>query len=232
MDYPDPNPSGLCMCGCGQTTSIVDVTRHRKRESRGHHRRYVLGHGNRKRPHATNPNPSGLCLCGCGQSTEIAKVTDYRTHAVAGFPLKWVWGHWGRKSGVEYIEQDCGYDTPCWVWQLAFDTKGYGQIRVDGRLRRAPRVYYARAKGEIGEGLHVDHLCRNPACVNPDHLEVVTPAENSHRGIASILNTSQVREIRRRLSEGETCVAIAADYGVSKHAVQDIKRNRSWRGVA
>lgn len=46
---------------------------------------------------------------------------------------------------------------------------------------KAHRATYVAAKGEIPEGLQIDHLCRNPGCVNPDHLEAVTPRENTLR---------------------------------------------------
>lgn len=74
----------------------------------------------------------------------------------------------------------------CWIW-LASKTKGYGALgrRIDGRnvTLQAHRVAYELAVGAIPDGLVLDHLCRNPSCVNPAHLEPVTNAENLRRGV-------------------------------------------------
>lgn len=52
-----------------------------------------------------------------------------------------------------------------------------------GRItRRAHRIAYELLIGPIAKGLVLDHLCRNPGCVNPDHLDPVTSAENTRRG--------------------------------------------------
>lgn len=73
----------------------------------------------------------------------------------------------------------------CWVWRGTTNEHGYGEIGMGGDVapvRRVHRVAYEHFKGPIPEGMTIDHLCRNPSCVNPDHLEPVTHAENIRRG--------------------------------------------------
>jgi len=68
----------------------------------------------------------------------------------------------------------------CLLWRDAVD-RGYGRIFVDGRSLRAHRVVWELVHGPIPEGLTIDHLCRVRSCCNPDHMEVVTLAENNRR---------------------------------------------------
>jgi hypothetical protein len=70
----------------------------------------------------------------------------------------------------------------CIEWTGARDQDGYGRVNFQGKWRGAHRVAYERARGPIPEGLVIDHLCRNRACINPSHMECVTSAENTRRG--------------------------------------------------
>jgi hypothetical protein len=69
----------------------------------------------------------------------------------------------------------------CWNWQSYCDTKGYGLFSVRGRLRLAHRLAWTLINGKIAPKLVIDHLCRNPRCVNPSHLEPVTQRLNMQR---------------------------------------------------
>lgn len=70
----------------------------------------------------------------------------------------------------------------CWLWTAAINEFGYGSFWHEGRMQKAHRVSYKLMRGEIPAGLFLDHLCRQPACVNPFHLEPVTHTENVRRG--------------------------------------------------
>lgn len=74
--------------------------------------------------------------------------------------------------------------TGCWVWQRALDRDGYGVCSAK-RRDSAHRAAYLAFIGPIPDGLTIDHLCRNRACVNPEHLEAVTVRENTVRGASS-----------------------------------------------
>lgn len=71
----------------------------------------------------------------------------------------------------------------CWNWTASRNKDGYGQFKVQGsNLSLAHRFAYEQLVGPIPEGLTIDHLCRNRACVRPAHLEAVPMEENHRRG--------------------------------------------------
>jgi len=69
----------------------------------------------------------------------------------------------------------------CWEWHGAKTEHGYGKILTFRSIRAAHRVLYELLVGEVPNGMELDHLCRNPACVNPGHLEPVTHQQNIMR---------------------------------------------------
>ncbi len=72
-------------------------------------------------------------------------------------------------------------ESECWEW-LGAKSDGYGRLKVDGRACRAHRFAYELLVGPIPDEMTLDHLCRNRACVNPAHLEIVTNKDNVLRG--------------------------------------------------
>lgn len=83
--------------------------------------------------------------------------------------------------------------TGCWEWTGQKGPNGYGKIGVGQRSKGEKRTIYTHrlafesVRGQIPEGMDLDHLCRNRGCCNPDHLEPVTRRENTRRGIGPAL---------------------------------------------
>ncbi len=71
----------------------------------------------------------------------------------------------------------------CWEWIATLNKHGYGRFWAQGKEMLAHRVSYQLFKGMIPEGLVLDHLCSNPRCVKPDHLEAVPQRINIQRGV-------------------------------------------------
>jgi hypothetical protein len=220
----------LCKCGCGQFAK----------------RTWCLGHYARSQSPLTADDisgyrlaweeagiPYGECLCGCGQQTKLARQGSRKWGWVKDAPMHYVLGH-GNRTPKKYVEEDRGHGTPCWMWQLWTTDEGYGKISldVDGAVRSklAHRWTWEQRNGPIPPGMHLDHLCKQPGCVNPDHLEIVTPAENARRASQTKLDWDKVREIRRLIAEeGVTHKKLGERYGVCVATISHIASGRNWR---
>jgi hypothetical protein len=117
----------------------------------------------------------------------------------------------------------------CHVWRGA-KQKGYAIVGTNRTgTYRAHRLTYIRDKGPIPLGFYPDHTCRNRACINSAHLELVTNAVNSQRGAKAKLDWDKVREIRRRAPLGETYRALATEFGVSNCAISNVVNHLRWK---
>lgn len=130
----------------------------------------------------------------------------------------------------------------CWLWLGCPMGNGYGSIWDPARGDKigAHVASYILHRGEVPKGMVVRHKCDVPACVNPDHLELGTKAENqtdmvargrSTRGArnpAAKLSPSDVAEIRARLGAGEYQRIIAKRFGVGQSLISQIAKGKIW----
>jgi hypothetical protein len=115
-------------------------------------------------------------------------MTFYREHSVTSPDWKTRFASFIRKGEVPNPRTN----SPCWQWIGWKDKYGYGRFSFPGDGRTATgkhrrrhayahQLAYWLANGPIPKGMELDHLCYNPSCVRPTHLEVVTHDENIRR---------------------------------------------------
>jgi hypothetical protein len=126
------------------------------------------------------------------------------------------------------FEQD-GHPSECWLWKGNLNAKsGYGQARHSLYPNTVPahRLIFELIHGKLPDHLDCDHLCGIRSCVRPEHLEPVSPAENTHRSrnVCS-LDWPRVRAIRSSsLSHAE----LAERFGVDPSTISRVRAGRTW----
>jgi HNH endonuclease len=84
------------------------------------------------------------------------------------------------------LEDSIFPENGCMLWTGCKDKTGYGKFKSEGQTFRSHRWSYERLRGSIPNHLKLDHLCRVRHCVNPDHLQPVSPKENIRRGMTGL----------------------------------------------
>lgn len=148
-----------------------------------------------------------------------------------------------KENPRDRIIQNVKVSGDCWIWTGSYGSDGYGVIGIGRKQFRTHRVSFEIFSGKCADGLLVCHKCDDPRCVNPEHLFVGTPKDNTQDMIAKgrkykMENTNhplckithkQRKEIISRRDDGETLKEIAKDYGVHFGTISAIcKGSRSY----
>ena len=128
----------------------------------------------------------------------------------------------------------------CWIWLGTKNTKRYGSFTNNKKHVLAHRQSYIFVHGIIPNGYYVCHKCDNPSCVNPDHLFLGTPKENTRDMItknrkplgenhkSSKLTNNDIYAIRKsKMSQTD----IAELYGIDQTQVSNIQNYKQWKHI-
>lgn len=139
------------------------------------------------------------------------------------------------ESNVQIVSE-----SGCWIWMGTEGTRGYGQIKSRYKTYAAHRVSYQVFKGDVPNGLHVCHTCDTPLCVNPNHLFIGTPMDNSQdmakknrhaygaKNGNSKLTEVEAKNILAFRDSGQTKTSVGELFDVSRTCVRKIWNGDLW----
>lgn len=118
----------------------------------------------------------------------------------------------------------------CWLWLGARSAEGYGRIRINRHYYWVHRWIYEKLRGPIPIGFQIDHLCHVTLCVNPNHLEAVTPRENVLRSTSTAAKNAKKTHCPRghEYTEQNTRTS-SARKRYCRACAKDYQANRRWR---
>ncbi len=132
----------------------------------------------------------------------------------------------------------------CWEWQRGKDWDGYGLMSVKNKSQRATRVSYETFIGWIPPKMIVCHYCDNPPCINPTHLFLGFPQDNTNdmfqkkrervigeKNVKSIFTENEIREIHDLFEQGYTKTEICRIYDTSDSHIHAIITRKIWKHV-
>ena len=141
------------------------------------------------------------------------------------------------KLPIGFEDKYTANDAGCWLWSAYKNPAGYGRVRVKGRNWLAHRLAWTVLVGEIPDGMVIDHYLMNGgsgrcsrACVNPEHMEVVTQGVNARRGIQGLKRTIKT-ECRRghEYTEANTYISPGKGLRQCRTCLSLIRRRRYLR---
>lgn len=189
----------------------------------------------------TQEIPYGYCKCGCGQKTNVITRSDPKRGYVIGEYYTYLPGHFARHTyrARFWKRANPGPANECWLWLGNTTGTGYGQLSIDGYPKLAHRLSWEMHNGPIPDGLWVLHKCDNHGCVNPNHLFLGTPQDNTQdmikKGRRARINVKltedKVVAIRQRVERGERRCDLAQEFGVSRSTVSDITKRKIWKHI-